>query len=554
MTPEREFGGRSVGPGSGGAGGGFQHRADALQLESRLTEKLREHSLSATEGAARRPTGGPRSRMGTSMWPSHSWQEDSYVQHSGYQHSRFDPRSPNMDGGRNLSGGSGWGGPGGDRRGQLSGPPSASLTPQMEYGSRSGQRRPMESFAGGSSAALTPPQLRSDLSMTGLTESGGMPESRLKIYSDLFEEVIERDRVFGSLLRKIKTAYDMLLLRAPAVPPLPMDGSSFVHQGRVHEAVMDPHAWGGQDNRVPSSLHSNEPTTRAEGGQAWEMQRENRVLKDLVERLHLELEEAVRREHRWKQKVTKLKTKVDTSPPQAGAYGKVVDDWPSAAVPGHPDFYAQGGHLQPEDRGAGDAGKRTSSVPRFHPGLREPSLAEAYGQEGPLNQGGLLSLSSISPTASVPPLPESFAAESARSEDSGMLPQRPPRGESVKPVQVPRLDFSKLKDQLEDEEDEEETPGEVQYESRYTDEELDEMQAHGKITREQREQYALAHNDTEDEDACWPSFEQCKIQELGHICHPSEKAFNRPSNPVGYDDEDDDDEGGLPEGLSRHSH
>merc|ERR1719326_2083473 len=86
------------------------------------------------------------------------------------------------------------------------------------------------------------------------------------------------------------------------------------HHAHGHEA-MDQHMWGGQDARGPgpSSLHCNEPTTRAEGGQAWEMQRENRVLKDLVERLHLELEEAVRREHRWKQKVTKLKAKAETA-------------------------------------------------------------------------------------------------------------------------------------------------------------------------------------------------------------------------------------------------
>merc|ERR1719262_1517253 len=187
--------------------------------------------------------------------------------------------------------------------------------------------------------------------MTGISDSGGMPESRLKIYSDLFEEVIERDRVFGSLLRKIKTAYDMLLLRTPAVPPFPIDASSLSHHGHPHEG-MDQHSWGGQDNRGPSSLHSNEPTTRAEGGQAWEMQRENRVLKDLVERLHLELEEAVRREHRWKQKVTKLKARVDTSdvrqtPPQGAFHGFYLkgseEPWPQGVPPGKMpmEHYAQ---------------------------------------------------------------------------------------------------------------------------------------------------------------------------------------------------------------------
>merc|ERR1740117_1962049 len=112
--------------------------------------------------------------------------------------------------------------------------------------------------------------------------------------------------------------------------------------------------------------------------------------------------------------------------------------------------------------------------PRFHPGCREPTIET---QEGPLNQGGLLSLSSISPTASVPPLPDSFAAESARSEDSGSLPQRPTRRGGPKPDNIPQLDFSRLKDTMEeDEEDEMDDEG-------YDDEDLDEMQAHGKLSR-----------------------------------------------------------------------
>lgn len=440
----------------------------------------------------------------------------------------------------------------------------------------------------GSATGLTPPQLRSDMSMTsGLTEGAGMPESRLKIYSDLFEEVIERDRVFGSLLRKIKTAYDMLLLRSPAVPPFPMDASSMAHR-----ADMDHHSWtGGQDTRGPGSLHSNEPTTRAEGGQGWEMQRENRVLKDLVERLHLELEEAVRREHRWKQKVTKLKSRADdksdsrpTPPPQGQFHGKVIEEFYSQGHSGHPskDFYAQvpsekdfysqahgdyhsqGGHMRPEDLAAAEA-QKFNGVPSFHASRREPGLGENSegGQEGPLNQGGLLSLSSISPTAGAlsPPPPESFAVESARSADSGQLPQRP-RLEMFKPSNVPCLDFSKLKDQLEDDEDEEEFEGEGQEEEGFEDEDLDEqdMQAHGKINRDRDDQQGSSNYDEcEDEDACWPSFERCSIRDAGHICHPPAKAAAglRPQNPMGYDDEDSHSDHSLPdgpEGLSRHSH
>merc|ERR1719401_803453 len=149
-----------------------------------------------------------------------------------------------------------------------------------------------------------------------MTSSAGMPESRLKIYSDLFEEVIERDRVFGSLLRKIKTAYDMLLVRGSEHgPSQPLKGGHGQSPGPspgilggVQQGACQ-NVWSQETSYGPAS---NEPTTRAEqSGEGWEMHRENRVLKDLVERLHLELEEAVKREHRWKQKVTKLKARED---------------------------------------------------------------------------------------------------------------------------------------------------------------------------------------------------------------------------------------------------
>lgn len=516
--------------------------------------------------------------------------EDGYAPpQRGYpgENSRFDPRnSPNMHGSRGLYGN--------DPRGQLHKSPSASTMSMdaqaHQYGSRSAQRRAMgqEHYppsGGGSINGLTPPQLRSDMSMgggsmNGLMDSGGMPESRLKIYSDLFEEVIERDRVFGSLLRKIKTAYDMLLLRAPAVPPFPgMDASSLPH-GHPHEG-MDQHSWVGQG---PGSLHSNEPTTRADGGQGWEMQRENRVLKDLVERLHLELEEAVRREHRWKQKVTKLKGKVEATETRQKTPPQVTEDYHHAQGSefyghgvskefyaqanqmakdfyGHPDqaqmadFYSthansdframQDGHYPPED--VGSLKRPSSQPPRFNAYSREPKLGEAEQHEGggPLNQGGLLSLSSISPTASVPPLPESFAADSARSSDSlPGLPQRPTRGMVRKPDYVPSLDFSKLKDALEeDEEDEEDMDGEG-----LEDEDMDEMQAHGKMSRDPES--PVEYDESADEDACYPSFERCSIRDAGHICHPPMKGgggYSRPPNPVGFDD-DDDDEDGLPEG------
>lgn len=425
--------------GGRGAGGGLQHRHDALQLESRLTERLREHSLSGTEGATRRPaTSDPRRPIGA-KGSNTSWVEDSFGQ-SSFQNSlsrfapspsQFDPRGGSPVYAPASRGGQDWRG-------------APHSTPQVEASFSRSRRSPQDSYTNG----MTPPH-------------GGAPhlhvddppmhESRLKIYSDLFEEVIERDRVFGSLLRKIKTAYDMLLLRSPAVPPLPMDNPS-------PNMAPDVMAWpqdlssSSAPGRTPGGPHSNEPTTRAEGGlQAWEMQRENRVLKDLVERLHLELEEAVRREHRWKQKVTKLKARVEVADEDAvrrqGMQQGGYNTGPDQKVVLVED---------PRD----NAGMRgvNNGAPRFAAMQREPHLGDADAQEGLLNQGGLLSMSSISPQTSLPPFPDSLGvsgADSARSTDSGMLPQRPTRRHVTKPDHVPKLDFSRLKNALEEEEEEE---------------------------------------------------------------------------------------------------
>jgi len=310
------------------------------------------------------------------------------------------------------------------------------------------------------------------------------PESRLKIYSDLFEEVIERDRVFGSLLRKIKTAYDMLLVRgSEQIPPMPQPGTLPNSLGPAPSCNTDD-PWGPLDvshsstiGRGCGGLHSNEPTTRAEDGlQSWEMQRENRVLKDLVERLHLELEEAVKREHRWKQKVAKMKAlRNDQSgfgarPPMpqacmsssqvAACFSTQEDSWTAGYQKGMQAVQMQ---VPTEDPSKSSA---AAHLKTFHASRREPTGApgpqEAEPAQDPaLNQGGLLSLSSISPQTSGNPAPESMecllnSCESARSVDSGMLPQRPTRRHVMKPRNVPSLDLTRLQQQLEEEQDEEE--------------------------------------------------------------------------------------------------
>jgi len=289
-----------------------------------------------------------------------------------------------------------------------------------------------------------------------MEEDSTMPESRLKIYSDLFEEVIDRDRVFGSLLRKVKTAYDSMLQQGQSEASVPMmPGSAYDNSG-MNTSHMSA---GGRQCRGGAAPSSCEPTMRAEDGrQPWEVHRENQVLKDLVERLHLELEEAVKREQRWKHKATKLKARGGASGPQpppmpppvqgGGGYGPGLGfpgaDWPQA--------------MPPVDEQVSGHGKGLRS---FHSSLREPELCQA--QDGVLNQGGLLSLSSISPQNSQPAPAESMDAglgvsgvDTARSTDSGMLPQRPERRHVVRPSHVPSLDFSRLKQQEEEEDEEEE--------------------------------------------------------------------------------------------------
>jgi len=462
-------------------GSGVLHRADALQLESRLTERLREHSLSSAE-ATRRPstaTGAvdPRRRP-PSGYSGSQWPEDSFNQ-SGYMHM--------------------------DRRSLMAHYQDSRTTPSPNgYSKVAAGHRPQD-YRGPLKASSSVPSLMqkniaaepsvydhhrhqtpnksyvehfADTPAPGSVADSALPESRLKIYSDLFEEVIERDRVFGSLLRKIKTAYDMMLVERPEpgmVPPLPQTRQL----GTAGDA-----SWA-QDGRGYGGQHSNEPTTRAEDGtQAWEMQRENRVLKDLVERLHLELEEAIKREHRWKQKVVKLKSRdpaagagAGARPPAPHGYGHGAPDAYSHGQGDYPGLYrheaaeewdewAARGALPPEDahmghpglhghHAAGPGGKGFS----FGSMRREPGPGDLDGHEAMLNQGGLLSMSSISPQNSAPLPPDgpegTSGLESARSGDSGHLPQRPTRRHIIKPPNVPSLDFSRLNQHMDEEEEEE---------------------------------------------------------------------------------------------------
>lgn len=425
----------------------------------------------------------PQRRTPSSKWSGSPWQNDySDTSFANYQQAegRFGPAGLGASFLDRRSPGGGATAPG---RG---GRPGAPPTPQTDGGRGHGIPRPSSAqgiYMPFDVNSGTAPGGSGMGSSVGGDVSAAMPETRLKIYSDLFEEVIERDRVFGSLLRKIKTAYDMLVLRGP-------EQDSTMRM--THEGAGTPGPGEGAWTPEPSSVghyvgaHSNEPTTRAEDGmQAWEMHRENRVLKDLVERLNLELEEAVKREHRWKQKVVKLKSRAEPMDgPLQAMQAHMHGHYDGHSHPGYrmhdghhiPGYhgpeemwaapgYQKGPPLPPEDvRGPGGlAGAGVVPGQKFfHANRREPTgPPDPEGiQEGALNQGGLLSMSSISPQTSAPQ-PESLECMggiSERSTDSGILPQRPTR-RVVRPGHVPALDLSRLNQQLEEDEEEEDEEG-----------------------------------------------------------------------------------------------
>ncbi|CAE7462096.1 unnamed protein product [Symbiodinium sp. CCMP2456] len=172
----------------------------------------------------------------------------------------------------------------------------------------------------------------------------------LKIYSDLFEEVIERDRVFGSLLRKVKAAYDSHLTReVGAVPPMPGVAESLpkaLPRGLASEPVLAPEV------------------SQVDASQPWELHRENQALKDLIERLHMELEVAVKREQRWKNKASKLKARANAS--RLSSSTQLM-----APAQETPSYWAGAGHGFPQMDAQWDAmgalgARGPLHEPRFH--------------------------------------------------------------------------------------------------------------------------------------------------------------------------------------------
>eukprot|EP00435_Cladocopium_sp_Y103_P037012 s410_g9.t1 len=353
--------------------GGFP-KADALQLESRLTQRLREHSFNSME-----PTRRPSRRKGqVLLGAAPEYRERDRLSQS------LQGRSPMY----RTAASTAW--PEGV---PLSGSFSNFGTPN---------RRPLHS-------TTSSPYQPSTYSQFGgaPTESG---ESSLKIYSDLFEEVIERDRVFGPLLRKVKSAYDSMLHSQDASTFAPLDGTA----GSLR-ASHEPRG------------RSSEPTIRAEvtTSEPWELHRENQALKDLIERLHMELEEAVKREQRWKTKAAKLKARFSSPMTQAVHQHQGLQGW-MPGDQGYPDWACHEGDLMNLQPGA----MRSSAA--FQANRREPVVSEVQAADL-LNQAHLMSLSSISPQHSQlqRSMMEPLDHGSARSEDSG-APFTPRRVERMR--------------------------------------------------------------------------------------------------------------------------
>jgi len=313
------------------------------------------------------------------------------------------------------------------------------------------------------------------------TDETAFMDARVQKYSDLFDEVIQRDRIFGSLLGKIKAAYDDALREAV------LSGGQRQKPSGPSKMQWPPpaggHAAGSSGSPLKPSHHyaqastagapcSDEPTRRAQKDGLQELQHENRVLKDLIERLHMELEAAMQREKNWKDKAQKQRPR-----PQGGDAGDAAVAYqqaPAGYVSQQQQYAAHVQHyeLSPEHQHqATMLPKQAAAAARtFNAAMREPEPAANWGYAAPeeksaLNQGGILSLSSISQHTSPQYAPMDYCGDSARSTDSGMLPQCPTRRHVVKPANVPPLDLSKVPGPAEEEEEEEEDPeGGVQYE------------------------------------------------------------------------------------------
>mmetsp|Transcript_132429 Transcript_132429/g.330253 ORF Transcript_132429/g.330253 Transcript_132429/m.330253 type:complete len:937 (+) Transcript_132429:917-3727(+) len=132
------------------------------------------------------------------------------------------------------------------------------------------------------------PQHRSDLVL--LDEQG---RERLKVYSDIFEEVILRDEMFGPTLRKVKNVYDAFLLQVSTGISAVEHHPAAVGGGGAHPTQAKAPTPTPPLTRRTAGICAQGGSTVAEEGESVEarLERENRELRLLTERLRRELEE-----------------------------------------------------------------------------------------------------------------------------------------------------------------------------------------------------------------------------------------------------------------------
>lgn len=128
-------------------------------------------------------------------------------------------------------------------------------------------------------------------------------DDTLRVYSDIFEDVISKDESFGPTLRKVKTVYDAFLKQVASLGHT-TPGAARTPHGKGHDSgsatPTPPLApWGlspGGDHRVAPGgrLEPVGPGPGPDSGQGSEelsqLRRENRELKALVKRLRQDLE------------------------------------------------------------------------------------------------------------------------------------------------------------------------------------------------------------------------------------------------------------------------
>lgn len=292
-----------------------------------------------------------------------------------------------------------------------------------------------------------------------------MTQTKLKIYQELFDEVIARDKVFGGLLRKIKGAYENYFegaecerthggesqqeapgivrgMRTGAQTPVEDSGSL---EGRVHDLHQLGQSEGAESNAGTERQKSGNEALAAEE-RTQDLEKENRALRGLIARLHSERNQA-------RQALALCEAKQQQGPTTSKFDHEKEEDFlrPGAV----PSFLTHGCGVVPSDA----ARQRPTSAG----GNDAPGRVAGHPLLGCERQKG-----SKVPLANVERGADEGPADTARTQLSDLyLPQKPsPR--VIRPGSVPSLDLTQagalacVGHDQDDEEDEEEVEDDLE--------------------------------------------------------------------------------------------